>query len=118
MTNKKPSDILEQQIIDKENAIEKREEEIIGLEQELLKKVEKLDRVEKTISRIEHYRRRTVKKLAKHRFIFSILVSLSFVLVWRGLWDVTASLPILKEAGIALIIGFFMMWLLERYTDE
>ena len=118
MTKKKLSNKLEQQIIDKESSIEKSEKEIIELEQEILAKVEKLDHVEKTISKMEHYRRRTVKKLAKHRFIFSILVSLSFVLVWRGLWDITASLPILEDAGVALIIGFFMVWLLERYTDE
>lgn len=118
MTNKKNKNNLEQQIIEKESAIEDKEREIIGLEQELIKKIDKLDKVDKTVSRIELYRRKFVKKLAKHRFIFSILVSFSFVLVWRGLWDITAGLPVLENAVIALGIGFFLMWLLERYTEE
>ncbi len=109
---------LEGRILKEEEMIEAKEKEILKIENKILSSVEDIRSNEKILSKAGFYRRKIVRKLAKHRFIFSILVSLSLVLVWRGLWDITASLPVVEDAGIALIIGFFMMWLLERYTEE
>ncbi len=109
---------LEGRILKEEEVIEAKEKEILKIENKILSSVEDIQSKDKILSKAGYYRRKIVRKLARHRFLFSILVSISFVLVWRGLWDITASLPILEDAGVALIIGFFMVWLLERYTEE
>ena len=109
---------LEGRIMKKEEVIEEKEKEILKIEEELLSSVEEIKTSEKILSKAGYFRRKMVRKLARHRFLFSVLVSFGAVLIWRGLWDITSSIPVLKESGVALILGFFILWLLEKYTEE
>ena len=109
---------LEGRILKEEEIIEAKEKEILKIENKLLTSVEDIQSSEKILSKAGYYRRKIVRKLARHRFLFSVLVSLGGVLIWRGLWDLTASIPVLKESIVALLLGFLILWLLERYAVE
>lgn len=105
-------DVLEQteKIEDKVDLLLKEEKIIEG-------EVKEVKKDESVLVHVEHHRRGFVKKLAKHKFIFSLIVSLGVVLVWRGLWDITAELPVLKESGVALVLGLAIVWFLEKYSE-
>lgn len=109
---------LEGKILKEEEVIEAKEKEILKIENKILTSVEDIQTTEKILSKAGYYRRKIVRKLARHRFLFSVLMSIGGVLIWRGLWDITASLPVLKESIVALLLGFFILWLLERYAGE
>lgn len=58
-----------------------------------------------------------LRKIAKHKFLFTVLVTLGVVLVWRGFWGFTESIPFLENSLVSLIIGFSILWLIEQYTE-
>lgn len=62
-------------------------------------------------------RMRFVRKLAKHKLLFSLLATVGVVLVWRGIWHTVDSLPIISAAIISLLAGIAILWLIGRYTD-
>jgi DNA-binding ferritin-like protein len=62
-------------------------------------------------------RRTVLRRMSKHKFIFTALVTLGVVLVWRGLWDVSATIPVLENSTASLFVGFAILWAIEKYTD-
>jgi hypothetical protein len=97
--------------------IEILEGKILSEEAHIERDLTVLEKKTASLSSLEKHRRRLVKKLAKHRFLFSMIVSFGVVLVWRGIWDITAELPVLKESAVALITGFVIIWFLEKYSE-
>lgn len=97
--------------------IEEKVDHLIQEEQKVEKNVEEVKQEETVIAQVESKRKRFVRRLAKHKFLFSMVASLGVVLVWRGLWDVTAELPVLKDSLVALLIGFAIIWFLEKYSE-
>lgn len=62
-------------------------------------------------------RKRIIRRIAKHRFIFTLIVSTAIVLVWRGIWEISSIIPVLSQSIVALAIGLLILWLIERYSD-
>ncbi len=104
-------------ILQQGEAIEDKVDQLLQEEQRVEKNVEEVKQEETVIAQVETKRKRFVRKLAKHKFLFSMVASLGVVLVWRGLWDVTAELPVLKDSLVALLIGFAIIWFLEKYSE-
>lgn len=115
---------LENEILEREKKIEGDQKKLLAEEGEVLSEEKKLEvnisgvsKIGRQLNKIETFRSRFVSKIAKHRFIFSLLAASGVVLVWRGLWDISETLPILSSSFVALIVGLGLLWLLQKYTD-
>lgn len=117
MVDTKHIEVLEGEILKEQKKIEQEEVKMLKKEDEIKNEVDQIEKSTQALNSIERYRHNVVKKLAKHKFVFSMIVSLGVVLIWRGIWDITAELPILKENFVALLVGFAIIWFLEKYSE-
>ena len=68
-------------------------------------------------NRFELVRQLILRKISRKKLTFTLIVIIGVVLVWRGIWEISESLPILQYSVIALLVGIGILWLIERYTD-
>ena len=118
-----------------EQALLKQTKKIEAAEEKIEKEEYKISRIEKDIIKtIKHKPVQTlmqsglsptemgyihklfVHKIARHKYIYTLLVTLGIVLIWRGFWETTESMPLLSYPLIALISGVLILWLLEHMT--
>lgn len=124
----------------KTNSALKVEKNILKKEKKIEAEIKRIERMEKVIKNSENkisknlslgiknmskgginsteaslIKRSLLRKVSKHKFIFTTIVTLGIVLVWRGLWDISQFF--IKDSLIALGIGVVILWLLEKYTD-
>lgn len=111
-------------IISEEKKIEHEEAKILleerkieNEEREVKAEEGKIVSIEKTIREATKMRLGFLRKFAKHKFIFSMIAGTGVVLVWRGLWDISETIPGLESSVVALIVGIGILWFLERYTE-
>lgn len=99
-------------VLNEEKRIEATEEEVLNQE----KKIERT-LASNELKDFNQTRRAFVNRIAKHKFIFTLIASTGIILVWRGIWELTSRLPILSDSFVALILGVGILWLIERYSD-
>lgn len=119
----------EVRILAETEKIEKSEEKIKQAEKEILASEQKIlatakEHPLKTLVRhglsrrgIGLIRATYLKRLAKHRFIYALVVFFAIVLVWRGFWETTSLVPLLAEPVVALLVGVGLLWILKKYTN-
>lgn len=95
----------EAKILEKEQKIEQEEAEIL--------KVDKV--VAGSIKDFSQLRSNFARRIAKHRFIYTLLISLGVVMVWRGMWELTES--IITSSLVSLGLGVVLLWLIKKHTD-
>ena len=112
---------LEKKILAEVENIEKMEEEIKKSEENISKN---LTQGIKTMSKdginykeASLIKKSILRKISKHKFLFTIIFTLGIVLVWRGLWNFTETIPFLKNSVVSLLVGFSILWLIEQYTE-
>src|SRR5579859_134379 len=122
-------DKTEKKILSEEKHIEAEEVKIEKVENKLLRDEEVLvGTVEsgafkrlmeggRVLREAAHAKKIFVKKIAKHKFVFTLIVSTGIILVWRGIWEYSATLPILSSSLIALFVVMGILWLIEKYSD-
>ncbi len=96
---------LESKILKEEEKIEKREAEILTLDKSVTGVVKDLG----------SFRSNLARRIAKHKFIYTLLISLGIVLVWRGLWETTESL--IASSIVSLMAGIILLWLVKKHTE-
>lgn len=119
--------------------VAKREKEILEQEKRIERAEANIEREEKRIEHVEreilrHKRlslrtiftpdltpqeryfvhRRILKRFAKHKIIFSLLLTTGVVLVWRGIWHTADELPIISISLVSLGVGLAILWLVNR----
>lgn len=102
-----------------------REETKILLEEKAIEKEEK--KIEKELGTFEEFKSTFkdasklrivfVRRIQKHKFLFTMIVAIGVVLVWRGLWDLSELVPGLESSAVALLVGLGILWLIEKYTN-
>ncbi len=125
---------------DKSEQIEKLEERIISEEDEiknLEKKIEsKEDRILKSHSRVlkmvggfnflfgrdtnyhvKFIKSGFIKRFNKHRLIYGLTSIISVVLIWRGVWLLADSSPGISNPIISIVLGVFILWLIDRVSE-
>ena len=100
-------------IEDIEDEIEDHEKEIIGLEKNILKHSSS----KKFPKEFKFLKALFLKRIAKHRLLYTLAISLGIVLVWRGIWETTLMIPILSYPIVALVVGIIILWLTEKYSE-
>lgn len=105
-----------------EKRIEKEEKELLRAESTILRKfgnkgLIRLFEGERSLRTLNYLRAVFVKRIERHKFLFAVIVTFSLVLIWRGTWETVDKLPIISDALISLIIGYFLIWLIEKYTE-
>ena len=68
-------------------------------------------------SKVSHFHDYLLHKLSKHKFVYSLIVALGAVLVWRGLWDISVKIPFLSSEFAALGFGVVILWVTQKYSD-
>lgn len=96
---------LESKILKEEEKIEKKEAEILTFDKSVTGVVKDLSSFRSTL----------VRRIAKHKFIYTLVIALGVVMVWRGLWDLTESL--ITSSIISLLGGILLLWLIKKYTE-
>ncbi len=105
-----------------EQRIKEEEKKILSSEEEILKNIKgqpsKALGVDEGVSKRElrFVRLMYLKKLAKHRFISTLIIIAATVLVWRGIWHSVDELPILSYSLVSLGVGIILLWIINRYT--
>lgn len=115
-------DATEKRILEQEKRIEETEKRILAEEGVIVQTLEspQFQQVVKSgrmMGELNRFRHSFASRISRHRFIFTLAVSTGIVLVWRGIWELTAITPFISESVIALIVGLVLLWALERYSD-
>ncbi|NTU46353.1 hypothetical protein HGA88_01895 [Candidatus Roizmanbacteria bacterium] len=58
-----------------------------------------------------------IKRVSKHKFITTLLVTTGIVLVWRGIWHLADETPILSIAAVSFVVGILILWVIDRFTE-
>ena len=106
--------VSEKEILKEEEIIEKQQAQILKKEAEIEGIIVKEGQV---LQELNKTRKNFVRKIAKHRFLFTLIVSTGIILVWRGIWEISAEVPFISQSVVALLIGLAILWLIERYSD-
>jgi hypothetical protein len=109
-------------IKESEHRIQEEEKQILILEEQILKQIKHhpirtLARGGFTRKELQILHKVFVRKLAKHRLVFTVIITFGVVLIWRGFWEVTAVLPLLSSPIVCLIVGFIVLWGVKKYTE-
>ncbi len=122
--NKILDNITESQakIIAQEKELNKQAKKLSSIEsllRKLLSKKESITLEEEKIvsSELNFFQRYFVNKSRKHKIAVQIIIVLAIVMVWRGLWDLFDQLPVISSAIISLILGLFLLWIFNRFSD-
>ena len=113
---------IEDKILKEEKKIEADEEKLLQEEKVVVKTLEgrqfrTLLESSNVLRDLAKTKKGFIRKIAKHKFIFTLIVSTAIILVWRGIWEGSAAVPFLSSSIVSLIIGVGILWLIERYTD-
>ncbi len=111
---------LNKEIVEELKEIKKEEAEILEKEkssEKILKSSSFKEVLEAApaLHEVNTFRSKVVRRLQKHRLLFTLFVALGIVLVWRGLWEITEHF--ITSAVVSLILGIVLLWLIKRYTD-
>lgn len=100
-----------------ESSLLAKEGEILDAEQMILSEEKKVEKEILWLKKANAHRLHIVRRLAKHKFVFSMIVTFGVVLLWRGMWGLTEMVPVIKETGGSLFLGFGILWFLEKYSE-
>lgn len=111
---------LNQKIFEEEKKIESMEEKLLDQERGISETINdpKLKLLIKDAQQLDQSGKRLKSKVAKHKIIITIVLSVATTLVGRGIWEITQKIPFLSESIIVLIVGLAILWLLERYLES
>jgi hypothetical protein len=57
-------------------------------------------------------------KLARRKFVYYFLLTLSGTLIWYGFWTLIERIPVLANPFVALVAGFSLAWLIRAYNKN
>jgi hypothetical protein len=134
MKNVSPMDLefvkkAERKILEEAGRIEELEEQIQDKEKEILRAERKvLSEIDRspfqafrggvlTKRQFAWLKKVVIRRIAKHKFLFSLFVMFGVVLVWRGVWELSSMIPILSSSFVALAVGILVLWLVNKYTE-
>lgn len=106
-----------------EKLIERAEARIIRSEDNIFQKLKKgpngtihIKNVDS--SEVSYLRALIVGRLARrYRMLFTLVVTAGVVLVWRGIWNLLDVTPIMSSPVVSLLVGIFVLWVVQRYTE-
>lgn len=129
ITDLKKIGLEEKKILQEAEKIEEAEKRINAEEKKILASEQKIlqnskDHPTKTLSidegltsrELQLFKLFFVRRISKHKFIFSLIIVLATVLIWRGIWHSLDSIPVLSSSLISLGVGVLLFWLLRKYT--
>ena len=58
-----------------------------------------------------------LRRLSRHKFIYSVMVGVGVVLVWRGIWDASERIAFFSFPAVTIGVGLVILWITQRYKD-
>lgn len=102
----------ERRILAEEKKIKQTEEKILKAEERIEATLAEGNKVVKDFRSL---RDNLARRISRHKFIYTLLISLGIVMVWRGLWETTESF--ISSAFISLALGLILLWVIKKHTD-
>ena len=102
---------IEEQILQQVEEIKVLEKKILG-EEEVLTENEK--ETATGIRRLQAAHKTLARRLALHKSIYSVLLAVGVVLISRGVWELSAHMPLLSSSWISLLVGAGILLLLNK----
>jgi len=96
-------------------------EKVEALELKIINEEEEIMRSDKetssSVRAILQWRNRVARKISRHKALLSTLIATGVILVWRGIWEVSADIPVLSSSLVALALGVVILVFINRYTE-
>ena len=121
----KTSDIgnLEKKIINEEEEIKglekkinSKEEKILTNEDNILKSTGSLKFIGGGVGKYQAKLIRSgfVNRLSKHKILYSFITLFSVILIWSGIQNFLASVPLVHNPLISIGLGVLIVWIIDR----
>jgi hypothetical protein len=106
---------LEKRIIKEIKSVESLEKRLSGEELELQEQEKEMS---SRVNKLLHWRDAFVRNFSQqHRIIFNTLLTVGVILISRGVWEISASIPFLSSASISLVVGIAVLIVINRYPS-
>jgi len=71
------------------------------------------------VNKLLHWRDSFVRTFSQqHRIMFNTLLTVGVILISRGVWELSASIPFLSSASISLVVGIAVLVVINRYPTN
>lgn len=104
-------------VLDNQKKLAKKEEvilsEVSSDEKEEKTAIQDIEKVEK----VTNLQKNLIIRVKNHKLLFPLIVGIGVVLVWRGLWNLFDSVPILSYSLISLSLGIVILWAFNRINS-
>lgn len=114
---------LERKIIAEEEEIKKLEKKIDSKEGRILdtqgKILQSTGGLKLIGSSVSKYQAKLIhsgflKRLNKHKILYSFITLVSVVLIWSGIQNFLASVPIIHNPLVSIALGVLIVWIIDR----
>ncbi len=114
---------LEKKVLAEEDEIEKLEKRIDAKEESILDKEDKLiqttEKLKKQGGGFSKYQAKLLhskflNRLNKHKILYSFITLLSVILIWYGIQTLLATIPLIHNPIIAIILGVLIVWIIDK----
>lgn len=68
----------------------------------------------RSVEKVTFLQKLFIRKMKRHEILFAIIVLMGVVLVWRGLWGIFDTTPVISYSVVSLFVGLFLLWLFDR----
>ena len=106
----------EDEIKDLEKRIDRKEEQILNAQSKILKSTGKLELIGTSFTKYQAkiIHSGFVKRLNKHKILYSFITLISVILIWSGIQAFLATVPFVKNPLVSIGLGILIVWIIDR----
>jgi hypothetical protein len=106
----------EEEIKEVERRIDAKEEKILATENNILKVNRGLKFIGSGINKYQGKLIRSgfIARLSKHKILYSFITLLSIVLIWSGIQNFLASVPLIHNPLVSIVLGIIIVWIIDK----
>ena len=100
--------------------IQEDEHRILASEQTILRNIKKTKSINTNSlipPEMSFFRTVFLRRIAKHKILYAFLATIGTVLIWRGIWEGADKIPFISLSWVSVLVGFGILWLLNKFTD-
>lgn len=106
----------EEEIKRLEKKIDSKEDKILSTQGEILNTTGGLKLIGNSFSKYQtkFIHSGFVKRLSKHKILYSFITLLSIILIWSGIQNFLATVPFIHNPLVSISLGVLIVWIIDR----